>query len=204
MVLSLWAVEIDNWQELIPMERKYLFRSYKLQREIEKLGIVAFGPPEESSSFRESDYLEMQREGIIRARVLLDCAIIEEITAIIIMDHILDDCSKWNQTNYFGRIKKYRVLYDDVLGRLPARHKLAVVKKFIRIPKAIYKTIERMLALRDLFAHVATLDYTKRKALKYRGNNILSEAGFRSYIQDSREAIAFLIKKSSVLKIPKR
>ena len=184
------------------MERKCSSRSYKLLREIEELGIMAFGPPQ-SSPFPESCYLEIARECIIRARVLLDCAMIEEITAIIIMDHISDDSPKWNQIKYFGRIKKYRVLYDDVLGRLPARHKLAVVKKFIKIPKTISKTIQRMLALRDVFAHVATLDYSKRKDLKYKGNNILSEAGFRSYIQDSREAIAFLIEKSSVLKTPK-
>jgi len=163
---------------------------------------MAFGPPE-PSPFPESCYLEIERECIIRARVLLDCAMIEEITAIIIMDHILDDSPKWNQIKYFGRIKKYRVLYDDVFGRLPARHKLAVVKKFIKIPKTISKTIQRMFALRDVFAHVATLDYSKRKDLKYKGNNILSEAGFRSYIQDSREAIAFLIEKSSILKTPK-
>lgn len=134
--------------------------------------------------------------------MLLDCAMIEEVTAIIIMDNVFDDSPKWNQIKFFGRIKKYRVLHDDVLGRLPARYKLAVVKKFIRIPKTISETIQRMLALRDVFAHVRTLDYSKRRGLYYKGDNILSETGFRSYVQDSSDAVAFLIKKSGVLETP--
>jgi len=164
--------------------------------------MIAFGAPKHSP-FPEADYLELERESIIRARVLLDCAMVEEITAIIIMDHLLDDSPKWKQIKYFGRIKKYRVLYDDVLGRLPARYKLAVAKKFIQIPKNISKTILRMLAIRDVFAHVRTLDYSKTRDLSYKGINILSETGFRSYIQDSSEAVAFLIEKSSILKNPK-
>jgi len=156
------------------------------------------------SPLPDADYLEIERDSIVRSRVLLDCAMVEEVTAIIIMDYVLDDSPRWNQVKYFGRIKKYRVLYDDVLGRLPARHKLAVAKKFIKIPKTISKTIQRILALRDVFAHVRTLDYTKRKDLDYKGKNILSEAGFQSYVQDSSDAVAFLIEKSSILKMPTR
>jgi len=163
--------------------------------------MIAFGAPEHSP-FPEADYLQIERESIVRARVLLDCAMIEEVTAIIIMDHILDDSPKWNQIKYFGRIKKYRVLYDDALGRLPARYKLAITKKFIRIPRTISNTIQRMLALRDVFAHSRTLDYSKRRDLEYKGNNILSGTGFRTYIEDSTEAVAFLIEKSRVLKTP--
>ena len=183
------------------MKRKRSARSDRLKKEIKKLSRIAFGAPRHSP-FPEAEYLQIEHESIVRARVLLDCAMVEEVTSIIIMDHVLDDSKKWNQIKYFGRIKKYRVLYDDVLGRLPARHKLAVAKKFIRIPKTIYNTIQRMLALRDVFAHVSTLDYSKRKDLEYKGNNILSEKGFRSYIQDSCEAVAFLIEKSCVLKTP--
>jgi hypothetical protein len=118
------------------------------------------------------------------------------------MDHVLDDSPKWNQIRYFGRIKKYHMLYDEVLGRLPARYKLAIAKKFIRLPKTISKIIQRILALRDVFAHVRILDHSKRRDLDYKGENILSEAGFQSYMQDSSDAIAFLVKKSVVLKTP--
>lgn len=183
------------------MRRKRSARSDRLKNEIKELRRIAFEAPKESP-VPNAEYLEIERDGIIRARVLLDCAMVEEVTAIIIMDHVLDDSTKWNQTKYFARIKKYRVLYDDVLGRLPARHKLAVAKKFIRIPKTISNNIQRMIALRDVFAHVRTLDYTKRRDLDYKGKNILSEAGFQSYVQDSSDAVAFLVKKSSVLKTP--
>jgi hypothetical protein len=183
------------------MKRKRPSRSDRLKEQIAKFREIAFGEPE-YSPFPETVYLEIERESIVRARVLLDCAMVEEVSAVIIMDHVLDDSPKWNQIKYFGRIKKYRVLYDDVLGRLPARYKLGVAKKFIRIPKTISKTIQKMLALRDVFAHVRTLDYRRRKDLQYKGNNILSEKGFRSYVQDSCEAVAFLIEKSSVLETP--
>jgi hypothetical protein len=181
------------------MKDKHSPRSDKLKKEIDELRLIAFGAPEDSP-FPETAYLELERESIVRARVLLDCAMIEEVIAIIIMDHVLDDSPKWNQIKYFGRIKKYRILYDDVLGRLPARYKLAVAKKFLLIPKTIFKTIQRMLALRDVFAHVRTIDYSKLQELEYKGNSILSEEGFRSYIQDSGEAVTFLIQKSSILK----
>jgi len=183
------------------MKRKHSVRYDRLKNEIKKLRRIAFEAPK-YSSIPDAEYLEIERDSIVRARVLLDCAMVEEVTAIIIMDHVLDDSAKWNQIKYFGRIKKYHVLYDDVLGRLPARHKLAVVKKFMRIPKTISNTIQRMLALRDLFAHVRTLDYTKRTDLYYKDKSILSETGLQSYVQDSSNAIAFLIEESGVLKTP--
>lgn len=173
-------------------------RRSRLEREIEELRELAFSSPDDSV-FPDATYLEIERDSVVRARVLLDCGMLEELMALIIMDHILADCSKWNEIEYFGRIKKYYVFYDDILGRLPARHKMSVVRKFIRIPKSISKTIGRMLALRDVFAHVYTLDYTKTRDLDYKGLNILSKAGFKSYIEDATDVIAFLVKKAKIL-----
>lgn len=170
----------------------------RLEREIAQLRKLAFAPPDDSV-FPDTIYLDTERDSIVRARVLLDCALIEEAAALIIMKHVLADCPKWNQIKYFGRIKRYAIFYDDILGRLPARHKMSVVRKFIRVPKGISKSVQRMLALRDLFAHVRTLDYTKKRDLEYKGQGILTTAGFESYLQDSTEVIAFLIKKANVL-----
>lgn len=178
--------------------KRCLSRSNRLKREIAQLRKLAFEPPE-NSKIPDSDYLDIERESVVRARVLLDCALVEEAAAIIIMDHVLADCPKWNEIKYFGRIKRYYIFYDDVLGRLPARHKMSVVKKFIRVPKKISKILERMFALRDLFAHVRTLDYSKKRDLDYKGQSILSKDGFESYIQDVTDVLYFLIKKSKVL-----
>jgi hypothetical protein len=123
---------------------------------------------------------------------------LEEAAALIIMDHVLADSAKWNQIKYFGRIKRYYIFYDDILGRLPARYKMSIVRKFVRVPKSIWKTAERMLGLRDLFAHVRTLDYTRKRDLDYKGQSILSKGGFESYIQDATDVVCFLIKKSEV------
>ena len=174
-----------------------LNRRNRLKREIAQLRKLAFAPPEHSK-IPDSDYLEIERDSVIRARVLLDCALLEEAAAIIIMDHVLTDCPKWNEIKYFGRIKRYYIFYDDILGRLPARYKMSVVRKFIKVPKSISKTLERMLALRDVFAHVRTLDYNKKRDLDYKGQSILSKAGFKSYLQDSTDVIAFLIKKTNI------
>lgn len=146
--------------------------------------------------------LQVERDSVIRARVLLDCAMLEELTSLIIMNHVLADSPKWLEINYFGRIKRYHVFYEDILGRLPVRHKIVVARKFISIPKSILTTIQRMLALRDVFAHVYTLDYKKKRALNYKGSNILSKTGFESYIKDSNEAVVFLIEKSKILSTP--
>lgn len=178
------------------MKSKRSSHAEKLKKEIEELRAMAFGTPEHPP-FHDTEYLEIERESIVRARVLLDCAMIEEATAIIIMDHLFVDSPKWHQIKYFGRIKRYQLLYSEILGRLPARQKMSVTKKFIRIPKGISETVQRMLALRDVFAHVRTLDYTKQRALLYKSNSILSKPGFQSYLQDSTGAVAFLIRKSS-------
>ena len=127
---------------------------------------------------------------------------VEELSALIIMNHVLASDSKFNEIMYFGPVKRYQVLYGDILGRLPARFKMSVIKKFMRVPKQVSQTVERMLALRDIFAHVSTLDYNQRLNLGYKGHNILSEEGFALYVQDSRDAKAFLIKHSRVLEPP--
>lgn len=132
-------------------------RRSRMEREIAELRALAFSPPDDSD-IPDATYLEIKRDSVVRARVLLDCSMAEELMALIIMNHILVDCPKWNEIEYFGRIKRYYVFYDDILGRLPARHKMSVVRKFIRVPKSISKTVGRMLALRDVFAHVRTLD----------------------------------------------
>jgi hypothetical protein len=147
----------------------------QLKKEIAELRELAFGAPDDSP-FPEAEYNKIERDSIIRARVLLDCALIEELTALTIMHFVLIDSKKWREVKYFGRIKRYQIFYDDVLGRLPARHKMAVVKKFTRIPKNISK-----------------------QQLQYKGESILSKAGLQAYLEDSRDAISFLVKISKVL-----
>lgn len=169
----------------------------RLKREIAELRKLAFARPEHST-IPDSEYLKVERDSVVRARVLLDCALLEEAAAIIIMDHVLADCPKWNKVKYFGRIKRYHIFYDDILGRLPARHKMLVVRNFIHMPNNIFEKANRMLAFRDLFAHVRTLDYTRKRALNYKGQGILSKGGFESYLQDSIDVVCFLIEKTGV------
>ena len=169
----------------------------KVKKEIEELREIAFGVPDQSP-FPQSIFYEIERDSIVRARVLLDCALVEEIAALAIMHFVLVDSKKWKEVKYFGRIKRYNIFYEDVLGRLPARHKVAVIKKFTHIPKSISKTIERMLALRGLFAHVYTID-DKNRNLEYKGENILSKIGFQSYMNDSNAVMSYLVKISKVL-----
>jgi len=169
-----------------------------LGREIAHLRKLAFAPPDDSI-FLDTTYLEIERDCIVRARVLWDCALVEEFMALIIMNQILSDSPKWNEIKYFGRIKRYHIFYAHILGRVPARYKMSIVRKFIRLPKSITKTVERMLALRDILAHVCTLDYTRKKDFSYKGQSIFSETGFESYMHDSTDAIAFLVKQTKLI-----
>jgi len=194
--LDMKFIEAEK-DQLLMKGKRHSSHSSRLKREIADLRKLAFARPKHST-IPDSEYLEIERDSVIRGRVLLDCALLEEVAAIIIMNHLLVDCPKWGERKYFGRIKRYMIFYDDILGRLPARHKMLVVRKFMHVPKAIWEKADRMLALRDLFAHVRTLDYTKRRALNYKGQSILSKGGFKSYLEGSTDVVTFLIEKSGV------
>jgi hypothetical protein len=148
-------------------------RSVRLQKQIEELREIAFKAQAGRHS-SDSIYLEMERDSVVRARILLDASMAEELLALAIMHQILADCKGFRELKYFGRTKKYRVFFADILGRVPARHKMTVLKKFIQIPKAVRETVDRMLALRDLFAHVCTLDYGRQRELMYNGHSVLT------------------------------
>jgi hypothetical protein len=143
--------------------------------------------------------LEIERDAIVRARVLLDCALIEELTALIIMNFLLSDSPRWRKIKYFGRIKRYHLFYDSVLARLSGRQKFAVVKKIIDLPRDIRATVDRMFALRDVLAHVYTFDSSGNRALEYKGKGVLTKAGFASYVGDSSRVISWLMRKYHLL-----
>jgi hypothetical protein len=159
---------------------------------------LAFAAPKDGI-FPESTYLQIEKSAVVRARIIMDCALIEEVTALMIMNYILSDSPKWNKIEYFGRIKRYRLFFDEVLARLTSRNKINVVKKFTKIPRRLAETLQRMFALRDMLAHVCTFDYSDKRALQYKGKNILSLDGFQSYIEDSNKLIVSLMEKARVV-----
>jgi hypothetical protein len=115
--------------------------------------------------------LEMERGAVVRGRILSDCALMEELAALVIMHYVLSDCPRFTRLKYFGRIKKYRLFYEDVLGRLTARQKLAFLRKTAPVPKSVAGTVERMLALRDLLAHVLTIE-DHADSVKWKGTSV--------------------------------
>lgn len=168
-----------------------------LEQEIAHMREIAFsGPP--GTPAQDLTYLEIEREAIVRARIIMDCACFEEAAAIAIMDCALRDSPKWNSIRYFGRIKRYSILYG-ALGRLSAREKLAAVRKLKRMPPEIWKTLERAFALRNALAHVYTFDYSNLRRLQYKGQSVLSLAGFQSYTSDSYQALQFLLRTAGLL-----
>src|SRR5574341_585874 len=110
------------------------------------------------------------------------------------MNYILSDSPKWNQIKYFGRIKRYSLFYHEVLSRLTSRQKITVVKRITTVPRILLNTIARIFALKDILSHVYTFDYTNKRALQYKGMNVLAVDGFKSYLEDSHEVIVFLVK----------
>ena len=179
-------------------KRKSLSRHAHLRRELEQIRGLAFSAPE-GTSHKNTVYLEIERGALIRARILLDCAILEELWALMIMNYTLTDSPKWNERKYFGRVKRYVLFYQEILGRLPAHQKMVVVKKVARVPKSIAKIAERMLALRNILSHVYTVDYTNKRALQYNGHSILTLPGFESYVEDSSRVVSYFIEAANVL-----
>ena len=168
-----------------------------LEQEIAHMREIAFsGPP--GTPAQDLIHLEIEKQAIVRARIIMDCALFEEAAAIAIMDSALRDSPKWNSIRYFGRIKRYSILYQ-ALGRLSARDKLAAVRRVKRVPPDIRKTLERAFALRNALAHVYTFDYSNVQQLQYRGQSVFTLAGFQSYTSDSNRVLNFLLRTAGLL-----
>ena len=91
----------------------------------------------------------------------------------------------------------YNSMYA-ALGRLTARHKMTVVKSIAKPPKGVVSTIERMLALRDVLAHVHTIDADNTTTI-YKGHSVFSKAGLEIYSEDANMCIVWLLKKVRLL-----
>ena len=172
-------------------------RRERLRREIAQLREAAFSARAWSRT-DEVVALEIEKGAIVKGRVLADCAAIEEASALLLMHEWLSRDVQFNRLRYFGRIKKYALLYE-ALGHVTARHKMTLVKKIARPPKSVTSTVERMLALRDVVAHVFTLEDVAN-SLKYKGESVLTADGLENYMRDASAAVSWLIRRSGVLK----
>jgi len=166
----------------------------QLQGEIERIKNTAY-------KFRGDDcanritVLKMERDAIIRSRVLLDCLMIEEVMSLIIMDYVLHDSPKWKSIKYFGRIKRYRLLYDKILTYIPPFQKLNILKDIINLPRNIERILRRIFNLRNVLAHVFTIDYTKEQEVEYAGRTIFDVDGFEKYVEEANQSAIFLFDK---------
>lgn len=166
----------------------------RLLREIERIRDLAYryvGP----DRLTRVAALQIERGALIRTRVLLDCLMAEEAMGLIIMDYVLGDSPRWTRIKYFGRIKRYRILYDEVLGHLSPYQKFSIVRSILRIPRKIENALRRLFALRNVFAHTFTLDYTKAGQVAYGGLSIFDLGAFERYMEDANEAICYLVGK---------
>ena len=165
-----------------------------LLKETERLRAIAYRHTDEGGAI-SADTLEKEKNALVRVRVLEDCLIIEEAMSLIIMDHLLQDSPKWKSIKYFGRIKKYRLLYDKVLAYVPPFQKLKMLEDILKVPRSIDKTVCRIFKLRNVLAHVFTIDYTKKSEVNYAGRSIFDIDNFESYAKDANQAIVYLVGK---------
>jgi len=166
----------------------------KLQEEIELIKDIAYKFKGDAHTNRITT-LQMERDTLIRSRVLFDCLMIEEAMSLIIMDYVLQDSPKWKNIKYFGRIKRYRMLYDKVLAHIPPFQKLSMLKEIIDLPPNIHKILRRIFGLRNVLAHVFTIDYTKEQEVEYAGRTIFNVDAFVKYVEQANQAIIFLFDK---------
>ena len=71
---------------------------------------------------------------------------------------------------------------------------MTAVKSIAKPPKAVVSTVERMLALRDVLAHVHTIN-PDHAATIYKGHSIFSKAGLEIYSEDAHMSIVWLLDK---------
>jgi len=173
---------------------KAITKEKKLLQEIEHIRDLAYRHAEADYPTRVTT-LEIERNALIRTRVLLDCLLAEEAMGLIIMDYVLQDSPKWTKIKYFGRVKRYRLLYDKVLAHVPPYQKLNILKDILKVPRKIEKALCRLFSLRNVFAHVYTIDYTKADQMGYDGQSIFDLDGFEKYVQDANEAVCYLLGK---------
>jgi len=170
----------------------------KLRREIDELYKFILSHLE-SGKFKK-DALEKEKQKLIEIQIISDCTLIEESMNIIIMKNILKDSKSWQNIRYFGRIKRFMILYDEILGHISPFQKINIVKKFSPIPKRIESTTHKIFGLRNVFAHHHTIDYTKEKRILYDGVSIFDINSFKKYWGDSVDVKRYFIRRSGVLK----
>lgn len=174
--------------------RKRTAKETKLLQEIEQIRNLAYRHMGSNHRTRVAA-LEIERDALIRTRVLLDCLMAEEAMCLIIMDYVLRDSPKWTRIKYFGRIKRYRIFYDAVLSHIPPYQKLMIVRDILKVPRKIEKMLRRLFGLRNIFAHTFTIDYTKADQVEYGGLSILNLDAFERYVDDANEAVRYLLGK---------
>jgi hypothetical protein len=132
---------------------------------------------------------------LVRIRYILDCLLIEEAMSLIIMDYVLRDCPKWKTISYFGRIKRYHLFYDDILGHIPPFQKLNILKEIIKIPRKVENIMRRIFSLRNVFSHIFTIDYTNLRKVQHNGENVFDIDMFEKHTNDADKVIFFLLKR---------
>jgi hypothetical protein len=171
-------------------------RREQLIDELNRFRDVGFPIPAEGHPY-EFDLLDEAKDAVVRGRVPLDCSLIEEMSGIVLMHYWLATDRAFMRRRFFGRIKKYRSLFD-ALGRLPARQKVTIVRGEIRVPKSVASNVDRIFALRDLLAHVRTVD-EKNPGYTYKGRNIFSLEGFELYRRDSSATVDWFVRRALLM-----
>jgi len=171
--------------------KKSTIKQKRLLLDIEKIREIAY----RYSESIQTESLEQERTELIRNRILSDCVMLEEAMGNVIMNYILQDSSKWKSIKYFGRIKRFTILCDDILGHIPSFHKLKILNKFMKIPRKLEKTIRKLFDLRNTFAHTHTTDYTVAKKVLYNKKSIFEINAFAEYCVDFSETLHFFLKQ---------
>ncbi len=166
----------------------------KLRQEIDELyKFILEAVPE--GKFQR-DALQKEKGKLIEIQIISDCTLLEEAMNIIIMKNILKDSKSWRKIRYFGRIKRFMILYNDILGHISPFQKVNIVKKLLPIPRKIESTTRNIFNLRNVFAHHHTIDYTKKRRILYDGVSIFDINNFKKYWDDSIDVKHYFIRQA--------
>jgi hypothetical protein len=168
----------------------------QLVAELAQFREIAFPTPPEGHPY-ELDLLDSAKDAVVRGRVLIDCALMEELSGVVLMHYWLATDRAFMRLRYFGRNKKYRSLFD-ALGRVSARQKMAALKNAVRVPKAVTSNVERMLAIRDVLAHRRTFE-AEHVSIMYKGASVFSATGLERFVRDATVTIRWFARKARLM-----
>ena len=174
-------------------------RKFAELHEISKIACIDFWNVERSNDDNDVKdiVLDLAKDQIIRADVVFSYVLIDELLSNLICQHFFGTNTtlgrSWRREWKKARFQTFNY---HVLEGMSLLRKLALVKEFLNVPKAIEDIISRTNIIRNALAHsffpMNKKEFRKSGIATYKGKDIFSLEGLRVFDADANKAVGFL------------